>query len=78
MKTDEVNGQMTEHLAHANLCTSHPYCCQCIKKFSLVCGCIPPPPKKNGHLRNWYMQRQGGRGATLSLSGRAVTGFEME
>jgi hypothetical protein len=30
------------------------------------------------HLRNWYMHRKGGRGATLSICRRAVTGFEMD
>jgi len=30
------------------------------------------------HLRNWYMHREGGRGATTSIYGKAVTSFEME
>jgi hypothetical protein len=30
------------------------------------------------HLRNWYMHRESGRGATLSIYRRAVTGFEMD
>jgi len=30
------------------------------------------------HLRIWYMHRHSGRGATVSVCGRAVTSFEME
>lgn len=30
------------------------------------------------HLRNWYMHREAGRGATISICGRAVTSFEIE
>jgi hypothetical protein len=32
----------------------------------------------HSHLRNWYMHREGGRGATISICERAVTSFEME
>jgi hypothetical protein len=32
----------------------------------------------HSHLRNWYMHGEGGRRATVSVCGRAVTSFEME
>jgi len=76
---DEVNQQMTQCLEMYILTYAHLTLTNVsVLKISLLNLAALILFANQSHLRNWYMHREGGRGATISTCGRAVTSFEME
>ena len=76
---DEVNGQMTQCLEMYTLTYTHLTLTNVSAlQISLLNLAALILFANQSHLRNWYMHRECGRGATVSVCGRSVTSFEME
>jgi len=76
---DEVNWQMIQCLEMYTLTYAHLTLTNVsVLKISLLKQAALILFANQSNLRNWYMNREGGRRATVSVCGRAVTSFEME
>jgi hypothetical protein len=76
---DEVNGQMTQCLGMYILTYAHLTLTNVsVLKISLLNLVALILFANQSHLRNWYMHREVGRGATILKCGRVVTSFEIE